>query len=316
MTPQGTVVALGTAAGAGAPIESRQSIDIEIASGVVGDRYADGSGHWQGFPDQEVTLVEAEDAEAQGIEPLKLRRNIVTRGVSLESLVGRAFTIGSATLHGMRPCRPCMYLEGLTHRPGLKETLRGGLRARVVRRGTVRVGDSLRETDVVLDEDMRAVIASAHLAFVATVTAAGLPNLSPKGTIRVLDDRHLFFIHIDSPQTRKNLATNPAMEINVVDIFSRRGYRFLGPAEVHANDDVARRAEAQIAAEEGHRYPNHGVVVLRPDRILPLVSPGYETVKDEWEMRTKMKAERTALDQKFEAHLRSRGPLAGEKGPQ
>src|SRR5580765_7610700 len=86
---------------------------------------------------------------------------------------------------------------------------------------------------IVLTPDMRAVIRSAHLCFAATVTAEGRPNLSPKGTIRVWDDEHLFFLDIASPGTRANLEHSPWLELNVVDQLSRRGYRFAGKAAIH-----------------------------------------------------------------------------------
>src|SRR5690349_23507665 len=93
-----------------------------------------------------------------------------------------------------------------------------------------------------ISEDMQAIIESASLGFAATVTPDGRPNLSPKGTIRVWDDSHLFFLDLASPKTRANLTVNPWMEINVVDQLSRRGYRFLGRASVHRDDDVFREA--------------------------------------------------------------------------
>lgn len=86
--------------------------------------------------------------------------------------------------------------------------------------------------------DMKAVIEATHLCFAATVTPDGRPNLSPKGTIRVWDDEHLFFLDIASPNTRANLARTPWMEINVVEQLSRRGYRFFGRAEVHLEGGV------------------------------------------------------------------------------
>src|SRR5919201_1436796 len=84
-----------------------------------------------------------------------------------------------------------------------------------------------------LTSDMRAVIEAAHLCFAATVTPDGRPNVSPKGTIRVWDDTHLFFLDIASPGTRANLAHSPWLELNVVDQLSRRGYRFAGRASLH-----------------------------------------------------------------------------------
>src|SRR5438105_5313193 len=83
-----------------------------------------------------------------------------------------------------------------------------------------------------LTEDMKRVIAGQKLAFVATVCSDGTPNLSPKGTIAVWDETHLVFADIRSPGTVANLRTNSAIEINVVDPFARKGYRFKGTGEV------------------------------------------------------------------------------------
>jgi MOSC domain-containing protein YiiM len=289
-------------------MERREAVTVSVAGGIDGDRYAEDLGHWKGYPDQEVTLIEAEDAETVGADPVDLRRNVVTRGISLVALVGRQFEVGSTVLHGMRPCLPCEYLEGLTGRAGLKSQIRGGLRARVVVAGGIKVGDAVRERPLVLDADMRAVVESAHLAFVATVTKDGQPNLSPKGTIRVLDDRRLFFLDIASPQTRKNIQYNPWMEINVVDIFSRRGYRFFGSAKAHEGDAVATIASGRIAKDEGHAYAHRGAIVLTVDRALPLLSPGYAHAKDEWDLRASEKRLRSSLDLAFEGHLRRQGP--------
>lgn len=319
---RGTVVALGRAAKAGAPIEPMDTIRVALGSGVEGDRYAEAAGTFQGYPDQDVTLVEEEDAKALGLDPLALRRNIVTRGVDLEDLIGRTFRVGEVVLHGMRPCLPCNYLAGHLAYPDLKAKMRGGLRTRIVKPGAVRVGDPVETIPVVLDDDMRAVVESAHLAFVATVTPEGKPNLSPKGTIRVLDDpagveggrsppARLFFLDLASPQTRKNLEKSAWMEINVVDTTSRRGYRFLGQAKAHVGDEVHRAAAERIAREEGAAYEDRGVVVLTVERALPLLSPGYQKVPDEWAMRMAWQERRPKLDAVFEAHVKARGPQPG-----
>src|SRR2546426_2405350 len=83
----------------------------------------------------------------------------------------------------------------------------------------------------ILTEDMRQVV-EAQLGFIATVCPDGTPNLSPKGTTTVWDDDHLVFADIRSPRTIANLKQNPAIEINVVDWFTRKGYRFKGIATV------------------------------------------------------------------------------------
>ena len=160
---------------------------------------------------------------------------------------------------------------------------------------------------VVLTPDMRAVIRSAHLCFAATVTADGRPNLSPKGTIRVWDDRHLFFLDIASPGTRANLSVNPWMELNVVDQLSRRGYRFFGRADLHTGGDIFEKAVRIVVGEEQARYPVACVVILAVQRAAPLISPGYWNVADETAMRVNWRERRMALDLEFEEHLKMQG---------
>jgi predicted pyridoxine 5'-phosphate oxidase superfamily flavin-nucleotide-binding protein len=165
----------------------------------------------------------------------------------------------------------------------------------------------------ILDEDMRAIIAAQRLCFAATVTPDGRPNLSPKGTIGVWDDEHLFFCDIASPGTRQNLEANPWIELNVVDAISRRGYRFFGSATIHTEDEIYKKATASLFPEEGSNYRVHSVILVSVERALPLISPGYEHVRDEWEMRTLWRERRAQLDTAFEKHINNHGPLQGEK---
>ena len=158
-----------------------------------------------------------------------------------------------------------------------------------------------------LTDDMRAIVQSAHLCFAATVTPEGRPNLSPKGTIRVFDDSSLCFIDIASPGTRRNLAANPWMEVNVVDALSRRGYRFRGRARFCANgsSECARALEI-LARDDANAYPVEGAVVLAVESAAPLRSPGYLFAGDERAMRRAWRARRDALDAEFEAFLANR----------
>lgn len=141
--PTAVVAALGIAREAGAPIEAVASVDLVPGTGITEDRYGRGGGTWRDWPDREVTLVEEETATAAGVaDPLLLRRNIVTRGIDLRTLVGRRFRIGEALLEGVRPCDPCGYLERLVA-PGLNARLGawGGLRARIIRGAPIKRGD-------------------------------------------------------------------------------------------------------------------------------------------------------------------------------
>jgi predicted pyridoxine 5'-phosphate oxidase superfamily flavin-nucleotide-binding protein len=163
------------------------------------------------------------------------------------------------------------------------------------------------ETVARLDADMKAVIQAAHLCFAATVTPDGRPNLSPKGTIRVWDDRHLFFLDIASPNTRANLECNPWIELNVVEQLSRRGYRFLGRGEAHRSGPVFDEATRRVFAEEGAAYPVASVVLVDLREVRELVSPGYLHVAEEADMRRLWKERRAALDAEFEAWARRDG---------
>ncbi len=154
-----------------------------------------------------------------------------------------------------------------------------------------------------ISPDMRAVIEAAHLCFAATVTPIGEPNLSPKGTIRVWDDRHLFFLDIASPTTRDNVMSNPNIELNVVEQLSRRGYRFFGRATLHRADDVYAEAIERVFAEESASYPVNCVVLIAVERASALISPGYAHCDSEAAMRREWRERRHALDETFEHHV-------------
>jgi predicted pyridoxine 5'-phosphate oxidase superfamily flavin-nucleotide-binding protein len=161
-----------------------------------------------------------------------------------------------------------------------------------------------------LTDDMRAVIEVAQLCFAATVSPDGRPNLSPKGTIRVWDDEHLFFLDIASPQTRENLERSPWLELNVVDQLSRRGYRFAGAATLH-HPGSGEYAEAvrRVYGDTRPSSPPSAVVMLTVERAAPVLSPAYWRGLDEREIRAQWRERRAALDRDFEAHLARVGPV-------
>jgi hypothetical protein len=140
-----------------------------------------------------------------------------------------------------------------------------------------------------LSDDMKRVVEQQRLGFVATVCADGTPNLSPKGTVSVLDDDHLVFADIRSPGTIANLRQNPAIEINVVDPFVRKGYRFKGTARVVEAGAEFERLIAFFSARGMPDAPRriHTVVVIRVDRVRPVISPGYDHGTDETAMRAR-----------------------------
>jgi hypothetical protein len=142
----GSVVGLLVAPGAEEPLVRVDSVRAVAGRGLEGDRYFAGHGTFSGTGrGYEVTLVEADALEDVGLSWEEARRNIVTRGIALNGLVGRRFTVGTAECVGRRLAEPCAHLEKLT-RPGLLRPLvhRAGLRADILRDGEVRVGDSVR----------------------------------------------------------------------------------------------------------------------------------------------------------------------------
>jgi predicted pyridoxine 5'-phosphate oxidase superfamily flavin-nucleotide-binding protein len=150
---------------------------------------------------------------------------------------------------------------------------------------------------------MKRVIAEQKLAFVATVCQDGTPNVSPKGTIAVWDETHLVFADIRSPGTVTNLKLNPAVEINVVDPFARRGYRFKGTAEVVTAGERFDRILAFYrnrwvdTARTRPEPPIRAFVLVKVERALPLISPAYDDGTDEGAIRRTWVAHYDALNQ-------------------
>jgi MOSC domain-containing protein YiiM len=144
----GTVEALAVAPSAGEPAQLLQSARALAGKGLEGDRHVTGRGTFpSGPPGSALTLIEAEVCQSfdPPLEPSQHRRNIVTRGIDLNALVGCEFTIGEVRCRGMRLCEPCTVVQRHAGRPVLRALVhRGGLRADILADGTIRVGDPVR----------------------------------------------------------------------------------------------------------------------------------------------------------------------------
>jgi MOSC domain-containing protein YiiM len=149
---QGAVEAVLVAPAAGAPCVPVGRVRATPGRGLTGDRYADGTGTFSaaGRTGQDLTLIEAEALELLAVEHgvhlsgEEARRNVVTRGIDLNGLVGRRFAVGAAVCVGVRLCEPCAHLQRLT-RDGVLRGLvhRGGIRADVVEGGDLAPGDTV-----------------------------------------------------------------------------------------------------------------------------------------------------------------------------
>jgi MOSC domain-containing protein YiiM len=149
--PNGTVESIHIAAEAMGSLQPVDQAEAIPGAGLAGDRYVLKVGtFYKPEPDYELTLIEAESIEAlQRDYQIELsagesRRNIVTRNVPLNHLVGKEFAIGAVRIRGIRLCEPCDHLQKVTGKPVIKGLLhRGGLRAQILTPGTIRVGDAI-----------------------------------------------------------------------------------------------------------------------------------------------------------------------------
>jgi len=154
----------------------------------------------------------------------------------------------------------------------------------------------------ILTDDMKRTVRGQRLGYVASISPDGSPNLSPKGSLTVWDDDHLVFADIESPHTIRNLAENPRTEVNVVDPFTRKGYRFRGRAAVLRTGDVYWKILEMYKSEGADIRRIRAVAVIEVTGAAPMVSPVYLTglTEDEvrrlWEEYHSKSLDKTLLD--------------------
>jgi MOSC domain-containing protein YiiM len=146
-TGSGVVEEIRVATAAATPSVALQSVRALAGRGLEGDRHVTGDGTFpSGVAGSALTLIEAEVCESftPPLGPDEHRRNIVTRGIELNGLVGHEFTVGATRCRGMRLCEPCVVVERYAARPILRALVhRGGLRADILEDGPIAVGDSV-----------------------------------------------------------------------------------------------------------------------------------------------------------------------------
>ena len=144
----GQVEAIWIADTAGAPMRTLDEVEAVAGLGLAGDRYATGAGHWSPMrrSGDVLTIIEGEEVDAvvarHRIGRGDTRRNIVTRGVRLDELIGREIWVGAARCRVVRRCEPCSYLDGPLGASVLFDLLhRGGVRVEILTGGRIAVGD-------------------------------------------------------------------------------------------------------------------------------------------------------------------------------
>ena len=132
-------------------IKEVNSIDVLANQGILGDR------HFQEFNDpfNQLSMIESENIDyynskyGLSIPYVDFRRNIVTKGIKLNNLVGKKLQIGKVKLEGIDLCRPCKHLSEVLNQDNIiKEFLRGGgLRCQILSSSTIEVGDKIKVLD-------------------------------------------------------------------------------------------------------------------------------------------------------------------------
>lgn len=141
-----------------------------------------------------------------------------------------------------------------------------------------------------ISESVAKFLDKQKLGYVATASSDGIPNLSPKGTIIVLDKRTLAFADIRSPVTMKNLEENPNLEINTIDPLIRKGFRFRGKSTIITKgskyDEILDNYR-----KRGVKSPIGAIVLVHVSEFSEVISPLYdlgvteEEIKENWKKR-------------------------------
>ena len=145
------VIKLGIATNNNQPIKEVNSIEVLANKGIVGDRHF----HVSNDPYNQLTLIESENIDEYNIKfglnipYIDFRRNIVTKGIQLNDLIGKKLKVGNVELEGIELCRPCRHLtEMLDQKNVLKEFMRkGGLRCQILSSSEITIGDKINLLD-------------------------------------------------------------------------------------------------------------------------------------------------------------------------
>ena len=139
-----------------------------------------------------------------------------------------------------------------------------------------------------ISSEIRNFVNYQKLGYVATVSADNTPNLSPKGTIVAIDESHLAFADIRSPQTIENLRQNSSIEINVVDPIRRRGFRFKGQGQIISEGTQFSEILEQYK-KNGIKSKINAIVVVTVNKLSEVISPSYDLGMKEDELVSKWK---------------------------
>ena len=139
-----------------------------------------------------------------------------------------------------------------------------------------------------INEEISNFLNLQKLGYVATVSSDGMPNISPKGTIIGWSKNQLAFADIRSPDTMKNLETNPNVEINVIDPLLRKGFLFKGSTKILQDSPLYDKI-LKYYRESGIKSPINSIVLVDVTEISEVTSPLYDMGIGEDEIKSKWK---------------------------
>ena len=137
-----------------------------------------------------------------------------------------------------------------------------------------------------ITEQIKDFLNLQKLAYIATVTSDGKPNISPKGTVIGWTSETLAFADIRSPDTMKNLKDNPDVEINVIDPLLRKGFLFQGKARI-VNDKTVYEEILNYYRQNGIKSPINSIVLVDVSNVSKVTSPLYDMGVSEEEIKSK-----------------------------
>ena len=139
-----------------------------------------------------------------------------------------------------------------------------------------------------ISQEVKDFLNSQKLGYVASVSSDGMPNISPKGTIFAWTSEILVFADIRSPDTMKNLQTNPHVEINVIDPLLRKGFLFGGSARVIKEGPLFTNI-LNYYRENKIKSPINSIVLVDVTHVSTVTSPLYDLGISEQEIKSKWK---------------------------
>ncbi len=134
--------------------------------------------------------------------------------------------------------------------------------------------------------EIRRIIEENTIGLVATVTPEGAPAVSPKATMLVLDEKRIGFTNLRSPQTIRNIAANPAVELNFIDVFRRKAARLTGTATYHERGTTGwDELRPRFATWDYLGDRMRGIILVDVTTAQLILSPGYDVGGDETQFR-------------------------------